>query len=200
MSGCSVTTGSAEHCLSVKVQNTAEGITRMVCNDRYHRCFGLALVKRFRDTSLWCPNNDANPWIFDIARRGKQTFSGLYKPLESAVLVLLTLVQCWMHQTPLTAGYVTMFGEEFCADGSPYVAQGNLFELTVDYLPHEYFCRQAESELSQKGVKDHAALWRLETDPNPFVALDYIEAIYDSYDDIPKLIYLNALAAHVYNR
>ena len=49
-------------------------------------------------------------------------------------------------------GYVSLFGEEFCFNESPYVTQGNIFELNTDVEIHRAHCRLAERYLSKENI------------------------------------------------
>lgn len=108
-------------------------------------------------------------------------------------------------------GYVSLFGEEFCYDGSPYVTQDNIFELNTDVEVHRAHCRIAERHLSKNNVPiTPKMLWSgdsgfhlpcvdgdagVEKSLIPFTA---ILKMWESYSDIPKFAFLNAMAAHDY--
>ncbi|CAB9510836.1 Protein of unknown function (DUF229) [Seminavis robusta] len=188
--GCMVTTGPTEDCEKTS-KTTVGGTSRTICYDDTHLAFGMEQTNQFRDSTTWCRVSDIegseqvgsspkrSPWIFDIAER---------------------------------AGYVTLFAEEFCFDKSPWTAQNNIFPLKADILPHELFCRITERQITRKGGKVSGPLWRYvgATDPNVLgidgegsfpkanVSLSYLKSMWEVYPDIPKLAYLNALAAHVY--
>jgi len=127
----------------------------------------------------WCSSKNTSNWIFDLARK---------------------------------SGYVTFFGEEFCYNGSPFVVQNNIFPLDADYSLHEVFCRLASDTIRRKGLKEGSPLWSVEHDwssnakpclkggqSRQGIAFDIINQIWDSFHDIPKLAFLNALAAHDYS-
>jgi hypothetical protein len=130
----------------------------------------------------WCPTKNRtseNPWIFSIAR---------------------------------DLGYVTFFGEEFCYNSSPYVIQNNIFPLDADITLHEIFCLLASDTIRRKDFDKKKDLWSVEHDwssnPKPCLnggnsrqqlAFDLIFQLWKRYEDIPKLVFLNALAAHDYS-
>jgi hypothetical protein len=118
----------------------------------------------------------------------------------------------WLFDIAKEAGYVTLFAEEFCYDGSVYVSQGNIFDLDADILPHKFFCRNTERRATKEGVKIEGPIWLYEDSSNPTkpcvdevgsyskqkVAIDHIKTMWGAYEDTPKFAYLNAMAAHVY--
>lgn len=130
----------------------------------------------------WCPTKNIaaeSPWIFSIAR---------------------------------DLGYVTFFGEEFCYNSSPYVIQNNIFPLDADVTLHEIFCLLAADTIRRKEFDINKDLWSVEHDwssnPKPCLnggysrqqlAFDHIFQLWKQYEDIPKLAFLNALAAHDYS-
>ena len=176
--GCIVTTGP-ENCsiLQVDEQN------RTICNDKSHQVYKMELVNQHRSSATYCLVDDKkrSPWIFDIAK---------------------------------AAGYVTLFGEEFCYRGSKWVPQGNVFPLEVDILPSEFFCRVAERRAAKLfGTTMVGPAYQYGYEPRsgePMcvdknggyesgrVGLDHIESMWNTYPDVPKLAYLNAIAAHYY--
>jgi hypothetical protein len=150
-------------------------------NDNTLHLYTKGRQERF-DT--WCPRANGtaeSPWIFDIAKK---------------------------------MGYVTFFGEEFCYDSSPFVIQNNIFPLDADISLHEVFCRLASDTIRRKGFDINKDLWSVEHDwsssPKPClnggrsrsrqqIAFDHILQMWKQYEDVPKLAFLNALAAHDYS-
>jgi Protein of unknown function (DUF229) len=191
-SGCITTTGPKENCVDVTSVNH-EGTIRYICNDKTHIAYGMEQVNEFRASTIWCRIPDSE---------GDHNRSPRHDVKMSP----------WIFDLANFSGYVTLFAEEFCYDNSPFVPQGNLFNLHADLLPHLLFCRITERQISRKGGKVHGPLWKAKgaTDPlatgidgeNSFpkvdVALSYIRSMWDAYHDVPKFAYLNALAAHLY--
>ena len=203
--GCIVTTGP-ENCEELNQHGP-----HLLCGKIKHPVHGMQLMKRYRNAQTWCKTpkdlaNQTSPWIFNIA---------------------------------MVSGYVNLFAEEFCYDKvssyhmyirftgiirnsyllylcimkkSPFVSQGNMFDLSADILPHQLFCRDTERKMIRKTGKVGSHLWRFDgsTDPNipgidgpnsfpkANVSLDAIRSMYNAYPDTPKFAYLNAMAAHVY--
>ena len=176
--GCVVTTGP-ENCNILRVDEQ----NRTICNDKSHQVHKMELVNQHRSSATYClvDAKKRSPWIFDIAK---------------------------------TAGYVTLFGEEFCYRGSKWVPQGNVFPLEVDILPSEFFCRVAERRAAKLfGTKMVGPAYQYGYEPRTgepmcvdenggyesgLVGLDHIESMWNTYPDVPKLAYLNAIAAHYY--
>jgi len=116
----------------------------------------------------------------------------------------------WLFDIVQELGYVTFFGEEFCYDHSPYVLQGNAFELDVDYDLKELFCRISKGVKEFKKAK-RQMLYFVDHDtsksPDPCIdgrsrqelGFEYIRGIWNAYPDTPKFAYLNSLAAHDYS-
>ena len=109
---------------------------------------------------------------------------------------------------------MTLFAEEFCYDGSPWVTQGNVFPLRADFLPHLVYCRLAERHVLDNnltGTVPPDRLWSVEDPSEPCldgggggidkarISLDHITALWDAYPAAPKFAYLSAVAAHDYN-
>jgi hypothetical protein len=120
----------------------------------------------------------------------------------------------WIFDIGKKAGYVTLFSEDFCYEGSIYVPQGNLFTLDVDLLPANLFCRVSELNALRMGFKMNEPAWRYSYKPWPgapgcvdanggyevgMVALHHVESMWDAYHDIPKFAYINSIAAHQYD-
>jgi Protein of unknown function (DUF229) len=120
----------------------------------------------------------------------------------------------WIFDIGKKAGYVTLFSEDFCYDGSIYVPQGNLFTLDADLLPASFFCRVSELNALRDGIKMKGPAWRYSYKPWPgapscvdanggyevgMVALDHVESMWDAYHDVPKFAYVNSIAAHKYD-
>ncbi|CAB9518473.1 multicellular organism reproduction [Seminavis robusta] len=179
MGGCQVGVGP-EVCSSLE----ADAHNRSICTDPTHQAYGMELVNRLRTSATFCRVDEANrsPWIFDIAK---------------------------------SSGYATLFAEDFCYDGSVYVPQNNVFTLNADILPAKFFCRV--SELRAAKIEDGPEMvrpaWQYTYKPsqgNPacvdesggyesgLIALHHIESMWDTYQDIPKLAYINGIAAHAY--
>jgi len=116
----------------------------------------------------------------------------------------------WLFDIVQELGYVTFFGEEFCYDKSPYVLQGNAFELDVDYDLKHLFCRISKGVKEVKQSKE-GSLYFVDHDtsksPDPCIdgrsrqelGFEYIRGIWNAYPDTPKFAYLNSLAAHDYS-
>ena len=155
-----------------------------LCNDPDAMEFHLYNHITFRNASIWCPSSSStdhgpSPFLFDIAR---------------------------------DLGYVSLFGEEFCFNESPYVTQGNIFELNTDIEVHRAHCRIAERYLSSKDNDPITPkmLWGggsgfhlpcvdgdagVEKSLIPFAS---ILKMWESYRDVPRFAFLNAMAAHDY--
>jgi hypothetical protein len=135
--------------------------------------------------TIFCPINATDPYLYDVAR---------------------------------TEGYFTFFGEEFCYEGSPWVAQDVVFPLHADILLHKAFCRLASRKNRKTKKERHVYeehLYQVDLVgtgryPEPCLdgakrgiekqtlGLEQIRQMWDSYHDIPKFAYLNAMAAHRY--
>jgi hypothetical protein len=121
----------------------------------------------------------------------------------------------WLFDIAEKLGYVTFFGEEFCYTGSPYVTQGNHFELNADYDMNKLFCRLDEATkqdtniFEQTNDKESSIFFEQDTATNPQPCVDgrsrqefafeYIKGIWNAYPDVPKFAFLNSLAAHDYS-
>ncbi len=153
--------------------------TTRVCQDSSRFEFGLQLFRRGpRRHATFCPvahpqtySKFESPWIFDVAKR---------------------------------LGYVTLFGDEFCYEGSPFVAQNNIFPLSPDFELQQLYCRLEESRqfnFSAIGPR-LCASQRTASGSKPMnPGFDLINEIWQSDDlaEIPKFVYLNAMAAHDYD-
>ena len=91
--------------------------------------------------------------------------------------------------------------------------QENVFPLEVDILPSEFFCRVSERRAANLGKNMTGPAYLYGYEPRTgeplcvdedggyesgLVGLDHIESMWKSYPDVPKLAYLNAIAAHYY--
>jgi Protein of unknown function (DUF229) len=111
--------------------------------------------------------------------------------------------------------YINYFGEEFCYESSPYVTQGNVFpRYYQDIEAHYVFCRLAERKMLMQNLTfSMKHRWSMLNHSEPCfdgfycgkstekaaVALQFMEQIWDTYEDRPKFAFLNAMAAHVYS-
>jgi len=114
----------------------------------------------------------------------------------------------WLFDVVDKLGYVTLFGEEFCYEGSPFVVQGQSFPIDADYSVHKAFCVISSAYKVRNNYTGSA--WSIEhdtaKDPKPCIdgkshqqiAFEYIRGMWDEHLDMPKFAYLNALAAHDY--
>lgn len=108
-------------------------------------------------------------------------------------------------------GYVTLFGEEFCYDRSPWVVQNNLFELEADYDMQTLFCQLARMLREEQNLDDMFPLFSINHDNSSHAkpcidgrsrqefAFEYIRGMWNAYPDDPKFAYVNSLAAHDYS-
>ena len=158
-----------------------------ICHDPTKPHYGLRLerISAFTGQAYWCPT--------------RQDESKAKSP--------------WLFKFGHDQGYINYFGEEFCYDGSPYVAQKNVFPIFYfDIESHVVNCRLAELRNLKENLKTSPKyLWSLERPEEPCldrfscgyhkarIALEHIERMWDTYSDRPKLAFLNALAGHNYN-
>ena len=153
-----------------------------LCNDPNSLESNLYHHITFRNASVWCPSPPS-------ADRTLSPF---------------------LFDIARDAGYITLFGEEFCFNESPYVTQGNVFELKADIEVHRVHCRIAERHLSKNNVPiTPKMLWSGESGfhlpcvdgdsgvDKSLVPFDHILQMWNTYD-IPKFAFLNAMAAHDY--
>ena len=176
-------------CITTPVTEMCEkDISSEMCNDSTKIEFGLRHHKTFGLASAWChPEADVSspgksPLIFDVARRN---------------------------------GYVTLFGEEFCFEDSgmysPYVTQGNFFQVEADIMVHRAHCALATRYARRHNITyDPGALWTVESYhepcvdgaiglPMPRVPLEILNQMWTEYRNEPKFAFLNAMAAHDYS-
>lgn len=150
-----------------------------VCQDSSRTEYGLQLFRRGpRRHATFCPVAQPkagtkldSPWMFDVAKR---------------------------------LGYVTYFGDEFCYEGSPFVAQNNIFPLSPDFELQHLYCRLQESRqfnFSAMGPRLCASQRSATGAKSMNPGFDLINEIWQSraLDEIPKFVYLNAMAAHDYD-
>jgi len=116
----------------------------------------------------------------------------------------------WLFDLAKNAGYVTFFGEEFCYEKSPYVVQDTYFETEPDYRIDKIFCRLSKAYKQLTNVDATTPFWAVEFDkssepqpcidgrPRQQIAFEYLIKMWSTYRDVPKVAYLNALAAHDY--
>jgi len=146
-----------------------------ICHDPSRDEYGLQLFRRGpRRHVTYCPiteNHYESPWIFDVAKK---------------------------------LGYFTYFGDEFCYEGSPFVAQNNIFPLAPNLELQRLYCRLEESRqykfaaVGPRLCADSNLRWGAKSS-NP--GFDLIRELWGTPDlvRIPKLVYLNAMAAHNYD-
>merc|ERR1712238_493445 len=104
----------------------------------------------------------------------------------------------WIFDVAKKEGYITLFGEEFCYKNSPYVTQGNIFRTEADVDVLNIFCELAK----RKALKDKLEVDNLRSVEDKFPcldALDHIEKMWNSYHDVPKFAFVNAISAHDYS-
>jgi len=158
-----------------------------ICNDTSSNQSGLRLVqhsRKHKNRTIWCLP-DANIKI----------------PSKSP----------WLFDVAKTAGYLTLFAEEFCLEGSPYVTQGSIFPIDPDIAPHKVFCRLAERTVWKNKLDvTPKNLWKVENSQDQCIdglsgvdkaqiSLDFITQMWDAYSDRPKFAFLGAIAAHDYD-
>ena len=192
LSGCVTASTEYDRCNKFKEEDIGT-----LCHSSSKRHRGLRLKKKAsRTETIWCtadskvghgPKASASPWLLDVATE---------------------------------AGYVTVFAEEFCYDGSPHITQDVIFPNQADYLVHKYKCRLAEHHIQETRKKLNETrralynpeLWNV-IDPDKEhpcvgggnrgfekskVATDYIKQVWDTYSDVPRFVFLSAIAAHSY--
>jgi len=158
-----------------------------LCNDPGALEYNLRHRITFLNASVWCPNtSNANP---NAKGSGSSPF---------------------LFDIARDMGYVTFFGEEFCFDHSPYVTQGNIFDLNADIKVHTAHCRIAERKLMQQNLTiDPKALWSGKGFHLPcvdgdqgleksLISTESILQMWSKYSDRPRFAFLNAMAAHDY--
>ena len=157
-----------------------------ICNDPTKLEYGLRHYKTFGLVSSWC-HVDTN------ADAGSPSKSPL------------------IFDVARDAGYVTLFGEEFCFEDSPYVTQGNVFNLEADVMIHRVHCAIATRYARKHNITyDPGDLWTVESyhepcvdgalgSPMPWVPLELLRQMWTEYRDEPKFAFLNAMAAHDYS-
>lgn len=110
----------------------------------------------------------------------------------------------WLFDLAKELGYVTFFGDEFCYEGSPFVAQNNIFPLSPDFELQRLYCRLQESSqynfsaLGPRLCAQRKTRWGADL-LNP--GFDLIRELWNTpkLADAPKFVYLNAMAAHDYD-
>ena len=119
----------------------------------------------------------------------------------------------WIFDVAKNLGYITFFGEEFCYDESPWVVQSqSAFKLDVDLALERLFCHLATDWIKANGkVNSKTHTYSVEYDTREVpdycfdgksrgeIGLEFIEQMWDAYNDTPKFAFLNALAAHDYS-
>jgi len=150
-----------------------------VCKDPARHEFGLQLFRRGpRRHATFCPPGSQ--------QNGKR------------------LTNPWIFEVAKSRGYVTFFGDEFCYEGSPFVAQDNIFPLSSDFELQRLYCRLTESrQYNFTASGPHlCAIQRTGSGlPSSNPGFDLIGEIWHSSDlsESPKFVYLNAMAAHDYD-
>lgn len=161
--------------------------------------WGLRLLKRGPlSLSTWCP---AGPGHYSNEEAGSSESTVEGNESNSP----------WIFDIANKLGYVTFFGEEFCADGSPFAVQESVFPTTPDISLQTLFCRLASEKARRQHLDVTSPLWGVElggtpTHPEPCVdgrsmqqlAFEQITQMFDKYPDVPKLAFLNAISAHDY--
>ena len=159
-----------------------------LCNDPGALEYNLRHHITFLNASVWCPNtSNANP---NAKGSGSSPF---------------------LFDIARDMGYVTFFGEEFCFDHSPYVTQGNIFDLNADIKVHTAHCRIAERFLMQQNLTiNPKMLWSGKTGfhlpcvdgdrglEKSLISTEAILQMWSKYSDRPRFAFLNAMAAHNY--
>lgn len=120
----------------------------------------------------------------------------------------------WLFDVARQCGYVTSFAEEFCFEGSPFVTQGNIFQLNADIEVHKAHCRLAERYLKKQNIEiQPKKLWKGKTGfhlpcidgtagaSKVEIPFEHITQMWDTYAnaDMPRFVFLNAMAAHDYS-
>ena len=150
-----------------------------ICQDPSRDEFGLQLFRRGpRRHVTYCPPREEqstekleSPWIFDVAKE---------------------------------RGYVTYAGAEFCYEGSPFVVQNNVFSVSPDFELQRLYCRLQQSRqynYSATGPRLCAYQKRRSGPDSSNPGFDLIRELWSSAAlvDVPKFVYLNAMAAHDYD-
>lgn len=157
-----------------------------LCNDPGALEYNLRHRITFLNASVWCPNtSNAN---HNAKGSGSSHF---------------------LFDIARDMGYVTFFGEEFCFDHSPYVTQGNIFDLNADIKVHTAHCRIAERYLMQQNLTiNPKKLWGtgfhlpcVDGDQGlekSLISTESILQMWSKYSDRPRFAFLNAMAAHDY--
>jgi len=160
-----------------------------LCNDPDALEFNLRHHITFLNASVWCPTSSTADSSVD--ERAPSPF---------------------LFDIARDAGYISLFGEEFCFEDSPYVTQGNIFELSWknnDIAVHRVHCRLASRYLVHKNLPVER-LWSGKTgfhlpcvDGNhgtekSVIPFEHIEQMWEQYSDMPRFAFLNAMAAHDY--
>jgi len=156
----------------------------------------LRLIKvRENFSTTWCTipdddTDDENSLLYNIT-------TGKHNP--------------WLLNIAKAEGYVTLFVEEFCFNGSPYVTQNNYFPLDADIEAHRVYCSLVQRKREKKnepapddylwGNEDihDACIDGKKGQDKQKIPLDYIRQMWEAYNDVPKLAFLNAIAAHDYS-
>ena len=152
-----------------------------ICSDESRFEHGLQLFRRGpRRHTTWCS-----------AGEGDET-GAAQKP--------------WIFDLAKANGYTTFFGDEFCYDGSPFVAQDNVFPLSPDFELHRLYCRLQECRQYKFEALGPRICARQKTNSNDdkresldTPGLDLIDSLWDAYPTTPKFAYLNAMAPHDYS-
>eukprot|EP01062_Namystynia_karyoxenos_P043753 TRINITY_DN32030_c0_g1_i1.p1 TRINITY_DN32030_c0_g1~~TRINITY_DN32030_c0_g1_i1.p1 ORF type:complete len:1250 (+),score=272.04 TRINITY_DN32030_c0_g1_i1:69-3752(+) len=125
-----------------------------------------------------------------------------------------TLPSPWLFDAAKAQGYVTWFGEEFCTTGSPFVIQGNFFDLDASF-DHRFdmlYCRLGEFEHRRKNLFGRKAKdpdkWRAGRNPQEAcmsgrnrhdMALSQLRNLWTAHGDAPKFAWYNSVVAHNYS-
>jgi Protein of unknown function (DUF229) len=150
-----------------------------ICQDPSRAEYGMQLFRRGpRRHVTYCPPREdqstgkfESPWIFDVAKE---------------------------------RGYVTYAGAEFCYEGSPFVVQDNIFSVSPDFELQRLYCRLQQSRqynFSAIGPRLCAYQKRRSGPDSSNPGFDLIRELWSAAAlvDVPKFVYLSAMAAHDYD-
>lgn len=152
--------------------------------------------------SLLCKNTSRNEYGLQLFRRGPRRHVTFCTPPSEKSERRVS--NPWIFEVAKSRGYVTYFGDEFCYEGSPFVAQGNVFPLAPDFELQRLYCRLQESRqynFTASGPRLCAAARMGSGNAPTNPGFDLIQEMWHSKElrRVPKFIYLNAMAAHDYD-
>ena len=156
--------------------------------------------------------NGRSPWIFDVAKKeGYITLFGeefCYKDSpyvtqgKSETFLAIEFLSFLLLKSILTCSFRL-------TPTYQYTSTGNIFRTEADVDVLNIFCELAKRKALKDKLRLVDNLWKVE-DKFPCldgfdgphkgqIALDHIEKMWNSYHDVPKFAFVNAISAHDYS-